>query len=328
MPDYKVVITDFSDPDNSLEAQVLQGSGLSIHLVRLQTKAPDALIPNVADADALIVQWASINRHVIAALQHCLVISRYGVGVDMVDLAAAAERNIPVANVPDFCIEEVSLQTIGFIIDLNRRTFAQVEFTRAGQWGQAPLGISAPRRLSTQTLGVIGLGNIGRAVATKAAHLGLRLLGYDPYVAPDVMAGLGVQAVTLDELLRSADYVTLHCPLVPETHHLIGAAQLALMKPEAYLINLSRGPVVDQAALCDALARGSIAGAALDVLDPEPPRPDEPILRLPNVLITPHASSWSVEALAQLRRQTAQNVVDVLQGRLPRSVVNRAALGL
>ena len=328
MPDYKVVITDFSDPDNALEAQVLQDSGLPIHLVRLQTKAADELIPQVGDADALIVQWASINRQVIEALQHCQVISRYGVGVDMVDLAAAAEHNIPVANVPDFCIEEVSLQAIGFVIDLNRRTFQLHEYTRSGQWGQAPLPVSAPRRLSTQTIGIVGLGNIGRAVAQKAAHLGLRVLGHDPYVAPAAIAGLSVELVSLEALLRGSDYVTLHCPLVPETRHLISAPQLALMKPEAYLMNLSRGPVVDQAALCDALIKGVIAGAALDVLDPEPPAPDEPLLRLPNVMITPHASSWSVESITQLRRQTAQNVVDVLQGQLPRSIVNRAALGI
>jgi phosphoglycerate dehydrogenase-like enzyme len=137
-----------------------------------------------------------------------------------------------------------------------------------------------------------------------------------------------VELVSLHTLLRQSDYVTLHCPLVPETRHLISAPQLALMKPAAYLINLSREPVVDQVALYDALVKKVIAGAALDVLDPEPPRNDETILRPPNVIITPHAASWSVEAVTQLRRQTAQNVVDVLQGHLPRSVVNRRALGI
>lgn len=328
MATFKVVLTDFGDPDHSLEAGVLQESGLSIDLVRLQTKAPDELIPHVKDAAALIVQWATINRRVIESMAHCQVISRYGIGVDMVDLAAAAERGIPVANVPDYCIEEVSLQTIGFLLDLNRRTFSQAEYVRAGHWGRTPLTVSAPRRLSRQTLGLIGLGNIGRAVAQKAAALGLRLIGHDPFLAPATAAGLGVELVSLEALLQQADYVSVHCPLTAETRHLIGAPQLVQMKPDAYLINMARGPIVDQAALHAALTKGVIAGAALDVLDPEPPAPDEPLLKLPNVIVTPHASSWSVEAVEQLRRETAQNVVDALQGRRPRSIVNRAALGL
>jgi D-3-phosphoglycerate dehydrogenase len=326
MPPFKVIITDFGDPDISLEAGVLRASGLDINLVRLQTKAPEELIPDVGDADALMVQWATINRSVVQALKQCRVISRYGIGVDMVDLAAAGAAGIPVANVPDFCFEEVSLQTIGFVIDLNRQTFAQHAYVRAGGWGHRPLPIGAPRRLSTQTLGIVGLGNIGRMVAARAGCLGLRLLGYDPYPDAEKLAGLGIELVELPELLARSDYVTLHCPLVPETRGLIGAPQLALMKREAYLINMARGPVVVQAALYEALRDGKIAGAALDVLEQEPPEPDDPLLQLPNVILTPHASSLSVEAVAQLRRDCAQNVVDALQGKMPRSVVNRSLL--
>jgi D-3-phosphoglycerate dehydrogenase / 2-oxoglutarate reductase len=326
MSAFKVVITDFSDPDCNIEREVLEASGLDINLVRLQTKVPAELIPQVADADALIVQWATINRDVIEALQHCKVISRYGIGVDMVDLAAAGEYGVFVANVPDFCIEEVSLQTIGFLIDLNRHTWGQHAYVRAGQWGQSPMPLTPPRRLSTQTLGIVGLGNIGRMVAQRAGGLGLKMLGYDPYVKPELLDGLGIEMVGLEDLLRRSDYVSLHCPLVPETRHLMAAPQLAMMKPTAYLINMARGPVCEQAALYAALAKGIIAGAALDVLDPEPPRPDDPLLQLPNVIVTPHASSWSLEAGTQLRRDTAQNVVDALKGQMPRSVVNRAAL--
>jgi len=328
MPPYNIILTDFGEPDWDLESQVLRESGLEINLVRLQTRAPEQLIPQVAAADALIVQWASIDRRVIDALHHCKVISRYGIGVDMIDLEAASERGIIVANVHDYCIEEVSTQTIGFIIDLNRHTVRLNKHVRAGKWGSAPVPVGAPRRLKGQTLGIIGLGNIGRMAAQKAGGLGLKLLAYDPYAAPESLAGMDVELVGLEQLLRRSDYVSIHCPLVEETRKLIGAAQLAMMQPDAYLINMARGPIVDQAALYDALVNHRIAGAGLDVLEYEPPAPDEPLLKLENVIITPHTSSWSRESLIQLRRGTAQNVVDVLQDRLPRSVVNRKALGL
>jgi D-3-phosphoglycerate dehydrogenase / 2-oxoglutarate reductase len=328
MPAYTIILTDFGEPDWDLESQVLHESGLDINLVRLETKAPEQLIPHVAAADALIVQWASIDRRVIDALQHCKVISRYGIGVDMIDLEAASERGIIVANVHDYCIEEVSTQTIGFILDLNRQIMGLNKHVRAGQWGVAPVPVGAPRRLKGQTLGIIGLGNIGRVVAQKAGGLGLKLLGSDPYAVPESLVGLGVELVGLEELLRQSDYVSIHCPLAEETRKLIGAQQLALMQPHAYLINMARGPIIDQAALFNALADKIIAGAALDVLEQEPPTPDEPLLKLDNVIITPHTSSWSRESLIQLRRGTVQNVVDVLQDRLPRSVVNRKALGL
>lgn len=326
MARFKAVITDFGSPDNDLESEVLDNSGLDIDLVRLNLRDPAALRAHLADADAILVQWANINRDLIASMDRCKVISRYGIGVDMVDLQAAGEYGIPVANVPDFCIEEVSLSTISFVLDLNRRNFDLHAYVRAGQWGSAPVPGNAPARLSTQTLGIVGLGNIGRAVAQKAACLGLHLLGCDPYLSPAAAQGLGVELVGLEELLRRADYVTLHCPLNDETRGLIGAPQLAQMKPTAYLINMARGPVVKQAELCQALADGLIAGAALDVLEKEPPRPDDPLLQLPNIIITPHTSSWSADSLRQLRRDTAQNVVDRLSGKLPRSIVNRAWL--
>jgi D-3-phosphoglycerate dehydrogenase / 2-oxoglutarate reductase len=328
MSPFKVVLTDFGDPDHSLEAGVLHGSGLDINFVRLQTRAPEELIPHVADADALMVQWASINRTVIETLTRCKVISRYGIGVDMIDLQAAGEHGIPVANVPDFCIEEVSDSTIGFLFSLNRRIFILDRWVRSGGWGSTrPIPYWPPARLRGQTLGIVGLGNIGRAVAQKAGCLGLKLLGYDPYIRPEQAAGLDVELVALDDLLRRSDYVTLHCPLIAETRGLIGAAQLALMKPTACLINMSRGPVVVQSAIYDALVNHKITAAALDVLEQEPPGPNDPLLQLDNVIINPHASSGSIEASTQLRYDTAQNVVDMLSGKLPRSIVNRKALG-
>ena len=326
MARFKVVITDFGDADYTPETDVLRASGLDVELIRLNARTPDDLFPTVADADGLIVQWVKITREVMQRMARCKVISRYGIGVDMVDLPAASEHGIMVCNVPDYCIEEVSTQTMAFVLAMNRRLLIHNAHVHAGKWSGAPGG--APSRLAGQTIGVVGLGNIGREVARKAIGLGLKVLGFDPYLTPERAAALGVELTELDDLLRRADYVSLHCPLTDETRHLIGPAQLALMKPTAYLINVSRGPVVDQAALYQALTSGQITGAAVDVLEQEPPAPDDPLLALDNLIVTPHVASWTNEAAQQLRRDTAQNVVIALQGRLPRSIVNRKSLGL
>jgi D-3-phosphoglycerate dehydrogenase len=321
MARFKIVITDFGEPDNELEEAELRASGLDYELVRLNARSADELIPQIQGAHALIVQWASISRPVIDSLQQCRVISRYGIGVDMIDLEAARERGILVCNVPDFCIEEVSTHTIAFVLALNRHILAHHAHVTSGKWGGPPGG--APVRLSRQSIGVVGLGKIGSEVARKAKGLGLRVYAYDPYLKPEQAETLGVELIGLDDLLRRSDYLSIHCPLTKETRHLIGAEQLARIKPSAYLINMARGPVVDQVALYNALAKGVIAGAAVDVLEQEPPRPDDPLLELPNVLFTPHTSSWSAESVVQLRRDVARNVVLVLRGDPPRAVVNR-----
>ena len=327
MPPFKIILTDFGAPESDIELAELRASGLDFTFERLNTQDPAKLIAGVADADGLLVGFAKITRPVIEAMKHCKVISRYGIGVDMVDLQAASEHGVMVANVPDYCFEEVSNHTVACLLALNRYLVAENAWVHAGKWGR-PTGEPLPARLSKQTVGIVGLGNIGREVARKLQAFGLHVLGQDPFVTPEKAAALGVELVTLDDLLRRADYVCLHCPLIPETRHLIGAAQLKLMKPTAYLINVSRGPVVDQPALVQALADHTIAGAALDVLEQEPPAADDPLLKMDNVILSPHSASCSDEATVQLRRETARNVVEALQGRIPRSVVNRAGLGL
>src|SRR5258708_16850051 len=244
MHSFKIVITDFGDPGHELEEAELQASGLDYALVRLNTRSAEELMPHVHDAHALIVQWASISRPLIESLQHCRVISRYGIGVDMIDLEAASEGGIPVCNVPDYCMDEVSTHALAFVLTLYRHVFEHHAHVLSGKWGGPPGG--APARLSLQSIGVLGLGRIGREVARKARGLGLTVLAHDPYVQPEQAKALGVELLGLDELLRRADYLSIHCPLTKETRHLIGAAQLAHMKPSAYLINMARGPVVDQ----------------------------------------------------------------------------------
>jgi D-3-phosphoglycerate dehydrogenase len=324
MAAFKVVITDFGSPENELEAEELQQSGLDIELVRLNAKTPQELVPHVLDADALIVQWCQIPRDLLSQMKRCQVISRYGIGVDMIDLAAAGEYGIPVCNTPDYCIDEVSTHTLTFLLMLNRQVLPQHQHVRAGKWG--PPVPTPPARLSTQTLGVIGMGNIGRVVVQKAAPFGLKMLVYDPYLSAEAASEAGVEKVDLPELLRRSDYVSLHCPLTDETRHLISTAQFQQMKPTAYLINMARGPIVDQVALVEALTSGTIAGAALDVFEKEPPAADEPLLRLDNVIFTPHLSSWSAQSFVQLRREVAKNVVTALRGEPLRPVVNRRFL--
>jgi len=324
MTQFKVVITDFGSPDNDLEANELRNSGLDIHLVRLNAKTPQELLPHVADADGIIVQWTNISREVIEALKKCKVISRYGIGVDMIDLAAAGEHGIPVCNTPDYCIDEVSTHTLSFLLMLNRNILAQNQHVRDGKWG-SPNPVP-PSRLSTQTLGIIGMGNIGRVVVQKAKAFGLKVLVFDPYLTADKAEDGGAEKVELNDLLQRSDYVSIHCPLTEETRHLISTAQLKLMKPTAYLINMARGPIVDQAALCQALADKAIAGAALDVFEQEPVPANDPILKLDNVIMTAHLSSWSAESFVQLRRDVVKNVVETFKGQQPRSIVNRKFL--
>lgn len=324
MAKFKVVITDFGSPENELESAEFQKSGLDVEVVRLNAKTPQELLPHVLDADGLIVQWCQVPRDILQQLKQCKVISRYGIGVDMIDLAAAGECGIPVCNTPDYCIDEVSTHTLSFILMLNRQIMPQHRHVAAGKWGSP--SPTPPARLSTQTLGVVGMGNIGRVVVQKAKAFGLKVLVYDPYLSADKASAAGVELVSLNDMLQRSDYVSLHCPLTDETRHLISAAQFRLMKPTAYLINMARGPVVDQPALVEALTSRTIAGAALDVFEKEPVPADEPLLKLDNVIFTPHLSSWSADSFVQLRKEVVLNVVLVLGGQPPRAVVNRKHL--
>ena len=328
MTPYKIVITDFGSPENDIEEGELRASGLDYELVRLNAMSAEQLIPQVQDADALIVQWAKIDRQVIESLTRCKIISRYGIGVDMIDLKAAGERGIPVANVNDYCFDEVSTHTLTFLLMLNRHLLTHHQHVKAGNWGKNAVAGGPPSRLNEQTLGIVGMGNIGRAVVEKAKPFVAEIIAFDPYLTAAQAADIGVELVGWEDLLRRSDYVTLHCPLTDETRHLFNAAAFDGMKPTAYLINMARGPVVDQPALVDALKSGKILGAALDVLEKEPPDADDPLLTLDNVVFTPHTSSWSAESGLQLRRGVVRNVVDALQGRQPRSVVNKKELNL
>ncbi len=293
---------------------------LDYELVATEASSEDKLIANVKDADVVLVAQAQITRRVLSRMHRCLTVVRYGIGVDNVDLEAATENGIVVAHVLDFCTEEVSNHAIALLLALARRLLPLHRDASAGLWRRDHAWRLAP--VHGQTLGIVGFGNIGRAVARKALAFDMRVLAYDPYYDPKAAAEMSVKPAPLKELLAESDYLSLHTPLTPETRHLIGAAELKAMKPTAVLINTARGPVVDEAALVEALAGGEIAAAGLDVFEEEPLAADSPLCRLENVLLTPHVASISPEAIRLLSEEVGRAAGDVLRGRWPKYVAN------
>ena len=264
-----------------------------------------------------MTNWAKVPEAVIAASPKCRIVCRLGIGLDNIDVAAATARGIPVTNVPDYCLVEVAEHALALLLALARKVAFYHHETKGGRYAlQAGPRL---RRIEGQTLGIVGLGNIGRKLAEKAAPLGLRIVASTRsrrQPLPDV------RIVELDELLATSDFVSLHLPLTTDTRRMIGAAQLARMKHSAYLINTARGGLIDTAALARALADEQLAGAALDVQEPEPPDLSQPPYNDPRVIVTPHAAFVSEESLANLRERVARQVVDRLQNRQPENVVN------
>jgi len=261
---------------------------------------------------------------VIGKLNRCKIIARYGIGVDNVDVAAATRAKILVTNVPDYCIDEVSDHALALLLALARRIAAAGGAVKAGGWDIVPhAGI---RRLRGQTLGLLGFGKIAKALASKVQPLGMKVLVYDPYIEPSLIAQQEAEAASLDRLLAEADAVSIHVPLSPETRNLIGQRELACMKPTALVINTSRGGIVDEQALAVALGEGKLGGAAVDVLSVEPPPPDHPLRQAPNLILTPHLAFYSRESVIELQTKAAEEVARALKGEPPRSPVNAEVL--
>lgn len=326
----RVIITDLEHESIEPELSVL--ARIDAQVAWLACKTGDDVIEAAANAEALMVGYAPITRRVLKTLQRCRIVSRYGIGVDMVDVEAATECGIVVANVPDYCLDEVSDHTMALLlacarkIPLLHRALCDGRAVKDGKWNT--LEIAAPmHRLNGQRLGIIGLGQIGRRVARRAQAFGLCVIAApDPGVSQQGATALGINTLPLEQVLQQADYVSLHVPLTDETHHLINGERLSLMKPTATIINTSRGPIIDQAALIEALQRGQLAAAGLDVYEEEPLAQDCPLRKMDNVLLSSHAAWYSEEALYDLKVRTAQAVVDLFEGRMPRSVVNTAMM--
>jgi D-3-phosphoglycerate dehydrogenase / 2-oxoglutarate reductase len=314
-----VVITDLDHDNVDPERSVLDGHEVELRV--LQCRTPEEVAAQAGDTDVLINQYVPITGEVLDALPRCRLVVRYGVGVDNVDVEAAAARGVWVANVPDYGRDEVADHTLALALAVLRGVVVLDRSVREGSWD---LEAARPlRRLSTLTYGVVGCGAIGTAVAGRAAGLGMWVLGYD---MPQVRSAPPIERVPLEELLSSSDVVSLHAALTPDTHHVIGAAALERMRPSAFLVNTARGGLVDAAALLAALDAGELAGAALDVLEGEPP--DElgwRLARHPKVVMTPHAAWYSEEAFHTLKTEVAREALRVLEGGKPRSPVNAPA---
>jgi len=306
--------------EGSPEAKILASGG--VELRGRPCKSEDETIELARDADAILNGMVPITRRVIAALPRTAVIARYGVGVDNVDLDAATEAGIAVVYVPDYCVEEVSNQALAFILDWARQLTRNDGLLRRGSWGWEFAG--QMQSLVGKRLGIVGAGRIGLALARKARALGMEVCAFDPQVPAPELERQGVHPIAFDALLAESDYVSLHVPLTAGTRHLIGAAQLARMKPSAFLINTARGPVVDEKALVAALRDGRIAGAGLDVFEQEPLAGDHPLRSLSNTILTPHVGAQSPEATLRMRTQVGEEVLRALRGELPVNIANAA----
>jgi D-3-phosphoglycerate dehydrogenase len=320
MKKWKVVVTDYEYADLRYEEEVLRHD--QIEFIPAQCRSEEEVIAICRDADALINQYAPISASVIAALENCKVITRYGVGVDPIDLEAATEKGICVANVPDYCEDEVSDHALALLLGWTRKVHLANQYVKNGKWD---FKVTKPiYRLRGRILGLVGFGMIPQALAEKVKPLGLKVIVYDPYISEETIRDKGVQLVTLEELCKQSDIISVHAPLTKSTQGMIGRDQFGVMNKEAIIINTSRGPIIDENALIEALTDGRIAGAALDVLETEPIRPNHPLITMENVILTPHVAWYSEESAAEMRFKAAMGVADVLlHGEYPKYLVNK-----
>ena len=305
------------------EEKKLLGKYADVKLAKSATE--DGLIAEIKDIDVLMVVYAKITEKIIDSAEKLKGIVRYGIGVDNIDLKAATRRKIPVANIPDYCIGTVADHTLALILALNRKIPMADRILRTGEWGvwTSPPSKLKGTDLEGKVLGLIGVGKIGAAVATRAKGFGMRIIAYDPYLTKEISEKLDIELVDLPTLLKNADFVSIHAPLTPETCGMIGEGELRLMKRTAYIINTARGPIIQERALYKALKEGWIAGAGLDVYEKEPPNPDNPILKLENVVLTPHIAYYTEEAIWRLEMSAVEEAIRILQGQLPKNLVNK-----
>jgi D-3-phosphoglycerate dehydrogenase / 2-oxoglutarate reductase len=310
-----VLITDHVFPAIDLQRRVIESAGFTLEEVKPICKAEDEVIQKCGRADVLLVQWAPITRRVLESLPQVRGVVRYGIGVDNIDLQAAKDLGRMVSNVPHYCQDEVSDHAISMILSLARRIPHDDYQIKHGGWGIGPfLPIPA---FADLTFGLVGFGSIARKVSEKARPFRFRQIASDPVVPAEVFTNYGVDRVDLDTLLRTADIISLHCPLFAETRHMINAGSIARMKPGTILVNTARGPLVNEADLVAALKAGRIVGAGLDVFEIEPLAADSPLRSLPNVILTSHAASVSTRAVDLLQVQAAEAACDILLGKRP-----------
>ena len=320
---WKVLITDYVWPSTDPERAVLEAGGASVVVA---PNGEEATLAELArDADAIMTCFAQVTENVVRAAEQCIVIGRFGVGVDNIAVSTATELGIAVTYVPDYCVDEVSDHVMALLHAWNRKIALFDRSVKERGWGSQPLTMRM-MRLRGKTIGIVGFGRIGQAVAAKARAFGLNIIATDPVVPAESVEALGGRMVDLPALLAESDFVSLHTPLSDATRNLIGREELAMMKQDAFLINAARGPLIDETALYDALKTGTIAGAGLDVMVDNSPPQDHPLLSLDNIIVTPHVAFFSQESTLELEQRAAAEVVSVMQGRMPDNLVNPAVL--
>lgn len=319
MATFKVLLTDHpwrgTDPESAILARV------DAELVDAPDGSEATLSRLAAECDAIATCWAKVTEKVIRGSPRCRIVARCGIGLDNISVATATELGIPVTNVPDYCIEEVADHALALLLALTRNIGFLHQRTKQGEY--EPFSGIPMHRLCGRRLGLVGFGRIARAVRERALPLGLEVVASSPS-GNDY--GTGCKMLSLDELLRTADIVSLHPPLTSETRHMLDAAAFAIMKPGVFVINTSRGGLIDPQSLHAAILDGRVAGAGLDVFEPEPPDLDAPLYRDERVIATPHAAFISEESVAELRRRVFEQIVARLSGQTPENVVNPEVL--
>jgi D-3-phosphoglycerate dehydrogenase len=320
MSKFKVYVSDYDYPNLDIERSVLEPIGAEV--IGLQSKTGAEVAELAADADIILQQYAKIFRDTIEKLEKCKAICRYGTGVDIVDVQAAYDNGMIVTNVPDYSIDEVADHTITMGLMLLRRIPMYSQATRRGEWHWSASG-GEIFRFRNSIWGLIGFGRIAQNINRKLDDFGFEIIAYDPYVSRSFMSTHGVRKVELDELIKTSDLVNVMCPYTTETHHIVDAEALELMKKTAVLINCARGKCVDNTALYEALVEGQIASAGLDDTEEEPAKlhnwtPDmNPLFTLDNCFITPHSAYVSVQSLDECRYVAAENAKAILLGQRP-----------
>jgi D-3-phosphoglycerate dehydrogenase len=324
----KVVVTDYIEPNHDWEKEQMAKADIEFAAYQLKFAPEAELLDKIADADVLVVNMRKMDEPVLSKLKNCKLLIRHGIGYDNIDVPGCTKHGIQFAYQPDYCKEDVAEHAIALLfacarkVPQSRRVLEQAAASR--QWDFSP--IFPLYRLDGKTVGIVGFGRIGSRVYRKLRTFGFKFLVCDPYISAEAKKQLEVPLVDLEALCRNSDYITLHTPLSNETRHLINAKTIEWMKPTAWLINTSRGPMVDAPALVEALKRKRIAGAALDVFDVEPPPADDPLFKLDNVILTPHLGWASDEAAWEIRRSIVDDILAFAAGKPARCVVNKEVL--